>query len=357
MKAALEDGATKVHDDLTSNLCYDWGFVEENKDAVDEAFRAAAHVTTLELVNNRLVANPMEPRVAVGDFARHSGESTLYTTSQNPHVIRLLMGAFVLGIPEHKLRVVAPDVGGGFGTKIFHYAEEAFCTFAAKAMQPAGEVDLDPVGGVHVGRAWPRPRDQDRAGAGRGQQLHRDAHRHAGQHGRVSVDLRALGADLAARHADGGQLQDAADLREREGGLHQHRAGRRLSRRGPARGDLPARARDRQGGARAGRRSDRAAAAELHHRVSLCHAGGGGIRHRRLSRHDGQAGARSPISRASRRGARRARRRGKLRGSRRQLLYRGLRHRAVEPGGPARRAGGLVRNPPRCGSTPPAASW
>ncbi|MGJ5618895.1 xanthine dehydrogenase family protein molybdopterin-binding subunit [Sulfitobacter sp. MF3-043] len=133
MKEAVKDGATKVHDDLTSNLCYDWGFVEENKGAVDQAFKDAAHVTTLELVNNRLVANPMEPRVAVADYARGDEQHTLYTTSQNPHVIRLLMGAFVLGIPEHKLRVVAPDVGGGFGTKIFHYQEEAFCTFAAKA--------------------------------------------------------------------------------------------------------------------------------------------------------------------------------------------------------------------------------
>jgi carbon-monoxide dehydrogenase large subunit len=76
----------------------------------------------------------METRVAIGDFDRTSGNSTLYTTSQNPHVIRLLMGAFVLGIPEHKLRVVAPDVGGGFGSKIYHYAEEALCTFAAKAL-------------------------------------------------------------------------------------------------------------------------------------------------------------------------------------------------------------------------------
>ena len=133
MKQAVQEGAPKVHDDLTSNLCYDWGFVEENKAAVDKAFDDAAHVTTLELVNNRLVANPVEPRVAVGDYARGTGDHTLYTTSQNPHVIRLLMGAFVLGIPEHKLRVVAPDVGGGFGTKIFHYQEEAFCTFAAKA--------------------------------------------------------------------------------------------------------------------------------------------------------------------------------------------------------------------------------
>jgi len=134
MKAALADGATKVHDDLTSNLCYDWGFVEENKQAVDDAIAGAHHVTTLELVNNRLVANPMEPRVAIGEYSRADDMSTLHTTSQNPHVIRLLMGAFVLGIPEHKLRVVAPDVGGGFGSKIYHYAEEAFVTFASRAL-------------------------------------------------------------------------------------------------------------------------------------------------------------------------------------------------------------------------------
>ena len=134
MKAAIQGGPL-VHDEIGSNLCYDWGFVEENKAAVDEAFRNAAHVTTLELVNNRLVANPMEPRVAVGDYEDHSGQHTLYTTSQNPHVIRLLMGAFVLSIPEHKLRVVAPDVGGGFGSKIYHYAEEAFVTKAAQILK------------------------------------------------------------------------------------------------------------------------------------------------------------------------------------------------------------------------------
>ena len=134
MKKAVQ-GGTLVHDDIGSNLCYDWGFVEENREAVDAAIKGAHHVTTLELVNQRLVANPMEPRVAVGDFSFATGESTLYTTSQNPHVIRLLMGAFVLGIPEHKLRVVAPDVGGGFGSKIFHYAEEAAVTFAAKQLR------------------------------------------------------------------------------------------------------------------------------------------------------------------------------------------------------------------------------
>ena len=135
MKAALAEGSPRVHDDLASNLCYDWGFVEDNKGAVNDAFAKAAHVVSLDLVNNRLVANPMEPRVAVGDYEEHSQQYTLYTTSQNPHVIRLLMGAFVLGIPEHKLRVVAPDVGGGFGSKIFHYAEEAAVTFAAKQLK------------------------------------------------------------------------------------------------------------------------------------------------------------------------------------------------------------------------------
>ncbi|MEM0988421.1 MAG: xanthine dehydrogenase family protein molybdopterin-binding subunit [Pseudomonadota bacterium] len=130
MASAIQGGSA-VHDDVPDNLCFDWEFVAENKDAVDAAIAGAHHVTTLELTNNRLVANPMEPRAAIGEFEPGTGDHTLYTTSQNPHVIRLLMGAFVLSIPEHKLRVVAPDVGGGFGSKIYHYAEEAFVTWAA----------------------------------------------------------------------------------------------------------------------------------------------------------------------------------------------------------------------------------
>ena len=136
MGAALAGGSL-VHDDMGSNLCYDWGFIEDNREAVDEAIRNAPHVTTLELVNNRLAPNAMEPRVAIGDYNSATDETTLYTTTQNPHVIRLLMGAFVLSLPEHKLRVVAPDVGGGFGSKIFHYAEEALCTFASRKLKRA----------------------------------------------------------------------------------------------------------------------------------------------------------------------------------------------------------------------------
>ncbi|MHA1524581.1 MAG: xanthine dehydrogenase family protein molybdopterin-binding subunit [Alphaproteobacteria bacterium] len=129
MTAAIDAPKTLVHDDAPNNLCFDWELGD--KAAVDAAFAGAKHVAKLDLVNNRLIANAMEPRAAIGDFDGSTGEHTLHTTSQNPHLIRLLMGAFVLSIPEHKLRVISPDVGGGFGSKIFHYAEEAIVTVAA----------------------------------------------------------------------------------------------------------------------------------------------------------------------------------------------------------------------------------
>ena len=128
IRAAKAAGAA-VFDDIPSNNCYDWELGDRAD--IDAAIAAAPQTVTLSLVNNRLVPNAMEPRSAIGDYDTATGEHTLFTTSQNPHVIRLLMGAFVLGIPEHKLRVVAPDVGGGFGSKIFHYAEEAVVTWAA----------------------------------------------------------------------------------------------------------------------------------------------------------------------------------------------------------------------------------
>jgi aerobic carbon-monoxide dehydrogenase large subunit len=135
MAAALAPGAALIHDDAPGNICYDWHIGD--KAIVDGVFASAHKVVRLDLTNNRLIPNAMEPRAAIGDYDVNSGEYTLYTTSQNPHVIRLLMGAFVLHIPEHKLRVVAPDVGGGFGSKIYHYSEEAIVTWAsAKVRRP-----------------------------------------------------------------------------------------------------------------------------------------------------------------------------------------------------------------------------
>src|SRR5260221_5550172 len=126
---ATAANSPQVWPDAKNNVCYDWHIGD--KAATDAAFAKAHHVTKIDVVNQRLIPNAMEPRSAVGDYDRATGEYTVFTTSQNPHVIRLLMGAFVLQIPEHKLRVVAPDVGGGFGSKIFHYAEEALLTWAA----------------------------------------------------------------------------------------------------------------------------------------------------------------------------------------------------------------------------------
>ncbi|MFZ4533578.1 MAG: xanthine dehydrogenase family protein molybdopterin-binding subunit, partial [Alsobacter sp.] len=130
MVAATKKGAATVHDVAPDNVVYDWHLGD--KASTDAAFARAKHVTKLDIVNNRLVPNPMEPRAAIGDYDGGTEAFTLYTTSQNPHVARLVLSAFIGIAPEHKLRVIAPDVGGGFGSKIFIYAEETVCVWAAK---------------------------------------------------------------------------------------------------------------------------------------------------------------------------------------------------------------------------------
>ncbi len=127
---ALKPGAPQIHDGAPGNRCYTWALGD--KAAVDAAFAKAAHVTKLDIVNNRLIPNAIEPRAAVAAHSRADDSYTLHVTSQNPHVERLLMTAFVLGLPEHKVRVIAPDVGGGFGSKIYLYPEETAMVWASK---------------------------------------------------------------------------------------------------------------------------------------------------------------------------------------------------------------------------------
>ncbi|MGO8920819.1 MAG: xanthine dehydrogenase family protein molybdopterin-binding subunit [Stellaceae bacterium] len=129
---AIKPGRPLLFDTAPGNLCFDWHLGDAA--AVDAAFARAHHVTRLELINNRLVSNPMEPRAATGEYDRAGGDYTLFTTSQAPHAHRLLIAAFVLQLPEHKLRVVAPDVGGGFGTKGSIYAEQALVLWLAKEL-------------------------------------------------------------------------------------------------------------------------------------------------------------------------------------------------------------------------------
>ncbi len=124
------DGAPQLHEECPNNVALDWELGD--KEAVDAAFASAHKTAEVELVNNRMVTNAMEPRAAVGEYNSGTDETTLYLTSQNPHVHRLVMSAFMNIAPEHKFRVVAPDVGGGFGSKIFTYNEEAICAWAAK---------------------------------------------------------------------------------------------------------------------------------------------------------------------------------------------------------------------------------
>jgi carbon-monoxide dehydrogenase large subunit len=128
--AAQKPGAPQIHDVAPNNTIYQWHLGDPK--AVETAFKSAKHVTKLDIVNNRLAPSAMEPRVAIAEYDSGTGHLTLWNTSQNPHVARLVIAAFVGMAPEHKLRVIAPDVGGGFGSKIFIYPEEVVALWASR---------------------------------------------------------------------------------------------------------------------------------------------------------------------------------------------------------------------------------
>ncbi len=123
----------QIHEVAPNNTIYEWSLGDAK--AVDTAFASAKHVAKLDIVNNRLVPNAIEPRVALAEYDAGTDNLTLWNTSQNPHVARLVISAFIGIAPEHKLRVIAPDVGGGFGSKIFIYPEEVVCLWAARKVR------------------------------------------------------------------------------------------------------------------------------------------------------------------------------------------------------------------------------
>ena len=126
-KAAAQAGAPQLHDDVENNIAFTWAVAGGDTDA---AF-AAADVTVSDTITlPRLIANPMEPRSAIASYMSAMGELTLWSTSQNPHIARFLTSV-VTGVPEHKIRVIAPEVGGGFGSKIPYYPDEAITSFCA----------------------------------------------------------------------------------------------------------------------------------------------------------------------------------------------------------------------------------
>ena len=274
--------------------------------AVDAAFAKAAHVTKLDFVNNRLIPNAIEPRAANARVhARATTSYTLYVANQNPHVERLLMTAFVLGLPEHKVRVIAPDVGGGFGSKIYplrrktwrHLGVASSSTAPIKWTAERSEV-------VPLRRARPRPRHAPPSSRWtRTASSSRCACKTTANLGAYLSTFASCDADHPVRDAARRPVHDAGDLLRGDGGVHQHRAGRRLSRRraGPRRPTWSS------GSSSTAAREMKMDPAEIRRknfitRVPVPDAGRAAVRHRRLRRRTLDKAHRSwPTSPASRR--------------------------------------------------------
>jgi len=127
---AVKPGAPAIWDEAPNNVSVE--LMMGNKEATDAAFAKAKHVVILKLNNSRVSANTIEPRAAIGQYDPHSESYTLYSTSQNPHGTRAHVAGDVLKIPENKLRVISPDVGGGFGMKNGNYPEDALVCWASR---------------------------------------------------------------------------------------------------------------------------------------------------------------------------------------------------------------------------------
>ena len=343
----------QLHPEAQATSIYDWELGDGA--AADAAFAKATHVTKLDIVNNRLVPNAMEPRAALGVYDPAEEHYTLWTTSQNPHVARLVISAFYNVAPEHKLRVIAPDVGGGFGSKIFIYPEEIVCLWASKktgvpvkwAADRTEAFLTDAHGRDHVTHAE-MAFDADNKMIG----LKVDTIANFGAY--MSLFSSSVPTYLYATLLSGQYVIPAIHV-QRPRRLHQHDAGRRLSRRRPAGGDLRAGAPGRDRGARARRLAGRAPAEELHPQLPLPDAGHHDLRRRRLrslARRRDEGGRLCRLRQAQGRGgeARQAAR------HRHELLHRGLRHRAVRRRSARSAPASACGNRPRCASTRSARS-
>ena len=265
-ETAAEPGQPLVHDDVPNNLSFDWEYGD--RAAVDAAFAKAAHITRLRVVNNRLVANAIEPRAAIADYDAAAGAITLHTCTQGGWLFTdILAGA--LKIDGSKVRILTPDVGGGFGMKAFFYPEYAMAAWASRLLgrpvkwtgERAETFLADVMGRDHVTEAGARP--------GRRSRDSRHEGRDDGQHGRLQLAVRAVHPDGAALKVLPG-VYDVKHLVYRVKGADQHHAGRRLPRRRPAGIHLSDGAVDGCRRARGGRGPGRVPAQELHSVVRRC---------------------------------------------------------------------------------------
>ena len=234
-KKRSSPGAAQLFEQIPNNIVFDWDNDAGDAKATDAAFAKATRVVTLDLVNNRVVVNSMEPRNAIADYDPASGRSTLYTATQGPHFVRDPLAELVLKMPKDKLRLITPNVGGGFGMKAFVYPEHALVVWASRKIGAAGEVAGGSLGRFCLRQSGPRPRHARRAGARRQGPLSGPTRFDPRQYRRLSVAVRLLRADALDRSGVR-PLCDRRDPHQRQRRVHQHRAGLRLSRRRAARG-------------------------------------------------------------------------------------------------------------------------
>ena len=229
-----QPGAPQLHENAPNNVVFEWSVGD--KAGTDAAVDGAEVVVRQRIVNQRLIPNPMEVRGDIGWYNPGTDEYTIWMSSQTPHIQRLLLAAFVMGIPEHKIRCISPDVGGAFGTKIFCYPDYALVLFASKALggRPVKWIETPP---RELPEHDPRPRPhhlpRDRRHA-RGRD-HRPPGQDAGQPRRPPVDDRPGHPDDAVRPRPARLLQDPERLRRGDRRLHEHDVRGRLPRRRPAR--------------------------------------------------------------------------------------------------------------------------
>ena len=264
MRDAVAPGAPQLHPEAPGNVIYDWTIGDEA--ATDAAFTSAANVIALDITNNRLVPNAMEPRAAIARL--RCGGRAFHAVHDVAKSARGAAGA--VGVLQHRAGAQAAGDRARrrrrFRVEDLHLSGRDGGAVGVQENRPAGEMDLRPHRGLPDRRPWPRPPHQGRDGVRQGQQDHRIAGEDLRQSRRLHVAVLVVGADLSLRDAAVGPVQHPQHLRRGDQRLYQHHAGRCLSRRRPARGKLRGGAADGNRGAAVQGRSDRTAAQELHHR-------------------------------------------------------------------------------------------
>ena len=295
-RAAMRKGRAATARRAPGNVCF--RFARGDEAAVRKAFEGAAHVVRLDLVNNRLIGAAIEPRAVLADGS--AGKLTLYCATQVPHHIRRAVTE-QLGLPQTAIRLIAPDVGGGFGYKGKHYPEETIVAWAARRLRRPVKWIAHPQRMLRLRLSGPRPSDPRRACARRGGTFPRAARRHRGQHRRLCLDLRRRHPERDLQRAAGRRVPHAGDRRAIDRRVHQHGADRCLSRRRPAGGLLCAGAARRRGGARARHRprGDPAAQSRAGRGHALQDADRADLRLRQFSEGVFAARSRLPTTRAS----------------------------------------------------------